>query len=521
MRLRTTLHLASFFPIFISAIFVAYLFTVHLTIVMPNGGRPDIPTTGAIAMAIFALVVGWCFYRAGLRLVRQVGVLEHMTDRVQRGDLSSTTRVPAGKGEVATIANVFKQMVAELRGYVELIGAHEKLKKEYDAAQAMAEQLRESAVDVSGVLELLERAEQGIITRLLNEEQFLLAWLPRNTLSSSLGAPGLPSSDTVMSPIPPDVRAVFHKLAGGGAADTRPPGTVSLLEAIQDAVLLCRWKWERERPQAPVTVKIDAAHAESVDVLAGYLDMMQALTALLANAAEAMSDSGTVSVELRTDADGTRSVAISDNGRGMSTSVRSRCMKPFFSTKEGSLGIGLNLAGRLATRHGGRLGIISEKDKGTTAYLTFPKPPKPGDAGTSARLLHGPLKVLLVDDDEASRETLLAMLAKQGHQATGAADGAAAVLLLRKQRFDVVMTDLAMPIMTGGELAIAVKTRHPGTPVVLVSGAGEELERRHMLPDGVDVILPKPVLSFDLALALSRAMERAASAAALAAKTTA
>jgi CheY-like chemotaxis protein len=65
-----------------------------------------------------------------------------------------------------------------------------------------------------------------------------------------------------------------------------------------------------------------------------------------------------------------------------------------------------------------------------------------------------------------------------------------------------------MPIMTGVELASAVKARYPGTPVVLVSGAGEELERRHVLPEGVDVILPKPVLSFDMALALSRAMQR-------------
>ena len=433
MRLRTTLHLASFFPIFISALFIAYLFTVHLTVVLPADGRTDIPTVGAIVMAIFALVVGWCFYRAGLRLVRQVGVLEHMTDRVQRGDLSTTTRVPAGKGEVATIANVFKQMVVELRGYVELIGAHEKLKKECDAALAQAEQLRESSVEVSGVLELLERAEHGIITRLLETDQFLLAWLPGGTLSAMLGTPGLTSTGAVTTPLPPDVRAVFQRLARGGAADAKPSGTVSVLEALQDAVRLCRWKWERERPQATVNVTIDAAHAESVDVLAGYLDLVQAFAALLVNAAEAMPDGGTIMVELRIDADGTRSIAITDSGRGMATSVRARCMKPFFSTKEGHLGIGLNLAGRLATRHDGRLGVIGEKDKGTTVYLTLPRPPKPGDAGTSMRMSHGPLKVLLVDDDDAARETLLAMLAKQGHQATGAADGAAAVLLLRKQ----------------------------------------------------------------------------------------
>jgi signal transduction histidine kinase/CheY-like chemotaxis protein len=409
-------------------------------------------------------------------------------------------------------------MVVELRGYVELIGAHEKLKQECDAALAAAERLRGAAVQVSGVLELLQRAEQGLITRLLDEEVFLLAWLPRGTLCSVLGLPGSTPANTQAAPsIPPDVRDVFRRLltgrsetpqGEGAGADVRPPGTVSVVEALKDAVLLCRWKWERERPQAPVTVSLIEGHSGSLDVLAGRLDLVQAFAAVLMNAAEAMPDGGTVAIEIRADASGTRSISVTDSGLGMSAAVRERCMKPFFSTKEGNLGIGLNLAGRLATRYGGRLGVIGEKEKGTSVYMTFPGPPSPGEDGLHGPPRRGPLKVLLVDDDEATRDALLAMLAKQGHKAIGVEDGAAAILLLRKQRFDVVMTDLAMPIMTGVELASAVKARYPGTPVVLVSGAGEELERRHVLPEGVDVILPKPVLSFDMALALSRAMQR-------------
>lgn len=521
MRLRTTLYLASFFPIFISALFIAYLFTVHLTVVMPGGGRPDIPTTGAMVMAIFALVVSWCFYRVGVNLVRQVGVLEHMSDRVQRGDLDATASTPPRKGEVATITNVFQQMMVELRGYVELIRAHEALKKDYDETRLAAERLRGSAVQVSTSLELLRRAEQGLLTRLLDKEGFLFEWLPRGTLCALFGAPGATPADAQAAlSLPPDVRAMFQRLiadhtdaaqSDGAGTQVRQPRTVCVVEALKDAVLLCGWKWHRERPQAPLTVKIDQHPSGTLDVLGERLDLLQAFAAVLINAAEAMPSGGIVAVDVRTDADGMRSISITDSGLGMSAAVRARCMKPFFSTKEGNLGIGLSLAGRLALRCGGRLGVIGEKGMGTTVYLTFPRPPAPGEvkAEASVPINHGPLKVLLVDDDETARETLLAMLLKQGHQAIGVEDGAAAILLLRKQRFDVVMTDLGMPLMSGDELAIVVKTRYPETPVVLVSGAGEELERRQTLPEGVDVILPKPVLNFDMALALSRAMERA------------
>lgn len=525
MRLRTTLHLASFFPILIATLFIAYLLTVHVTVVMPGDGRTDVPLTGAIAMAIFSLVVGWCFYRAGQKLVVQVGVLEQMSERVKRGDLDAKSVLPEGRGEMAAVTKVFGEMVVELRGYIELIGAHDKLKKECDAALATVGRLRTTSVHMSGALELLRRAEQGIIARLLDEDLFLLSWLPGGALSWASGAP-------VALPIPSDVGETLRRLAAdragsvgaqgdGAAGDVRQPTPVSVVDALQDAVRLCRWKWQRDRPNAPVAVEIQANGSEPSDVLAGRMDLVQAFAAVLINAGEAMPDGGSVAIEVRVDSGGTRTLSITDSGPGMSEAVRSRCMKPFFSTKEGRLGIGLNLAARLTTRCGGRLGVIGEPGHGTTVYMTFPRPRRPGEQGGTGRKPRGPLRILLVDDDAAARETLRFMLAKQGHRAVGVDDGAAAILLLRKEHFDVVMTDLAMPIMSGGELAAAVKARDPGIAVVLVSGAGEELERRNALPEGVDAILPKPVLSVDLGLALSRAMERVTAEAAPGADATA
>jgi CheY-like chemotaxis protein len=136
--------------------------------------------------------------------------------------------------------------------------------------------------------------------------------------------------------------------------------------------------------------------------------------------------------------------------------------------------------------------------------MTFPHRPVQVAGTAAAQGQPGPLKILVVEDDAAVRATLAAMLTKDGHRVTDAEDGAAAVLWLRQERFDVVLTDRAMPIMSGDELAVVVKARYPSTPVVMVTGAGEEMERQHLQPEGVDAILPKPVLRDDLRMALAR-----------------
>ena len=156
MRLRTTLQLASFFPIFLAALFVVYLFTVHVTGVTSGDGGSALPRTSATVMGIFALLAGWGFYRMGHRLVGQIGMMETMAERVRRGDLTAIAQLSGGKEDgVGAVTEVFSELVVELRGYVELIGAHETLKHELEAANVTARRLREAAVPVSGALALL------------------------------------------------------------------------------------------------------------------------------------------------------------------------------------------------------------------------------------------------------------------------------------------------------------------------------------------------------------------------------
>jgi signal transduction histidine kinase len=508
VRLRTTLNLASFFPIAITALFILYLFAVHSTVVAGGGGPMRGPMIGAVLMAVFSLLIGWLFYRAGRNLVNQVAALELMAERVKRGDLKPTGKMAGARGEVADFAEVFDELVVELCGYVELIGEHERLKQDCEVAHATAEKLRESAVQASGVMELLSRAEQGYIAGLLDEDAFLSSWLPPGTLRAALGVDPEQASAPAL---PPDILGLFRKLlsgplpAGAANADDSPPEVVSAREAMEDAVRLCRWKWERGGGTA-LNVSIEADGARPFEVRINRLSLVQTFAALLMNAADAMPAGGSVAIQFNTDAEGTVNLSITDHGVGMNASVRTRCTKPFFSTKEGRVGMGLTLASRVVARGGGRLGVIGEPGHGTAVHISFPCHSRQGRPGALAPSPRGPLRILVVEDDDVVRDALLAMLHQEHHSVTAVADGAAAVLRLRQQKFDIVMTDRAMPIMSGEELALAVKSRHPATHVVLVTAAGDEMIRRRVQPEGVDAILTKPVLRADLRLAIARAM---------------
>jgi CheY-like chemotaxis protein len=115
-----------------------------------------------------------------------------------------------------------------------------------------------------------------------------------------------------------------------------------------------------------------------------------------------------------------------------------------------------------------------------------------------------------VDDEEAVAGVLGDMLDAIGHEATVVGSGEEAVKRFRAEPFDVVMTDLAMPGLTGWEVAREVKDMAPGAWVVLVSGFGVELSAENLRANGVDLVLAKPLKLDDImnALALVRRRER-------------
>jgi signal transduction histidine kinase/CheY-like chemotaxis protein len=216
---------------------------------------------------------------------------------------------------------------------------------------------------------------------------------------------------------------------------------------------------------------------------------------LAINARDAMPDGGEIRIGLdRTWADGADGraapgeylrVRIADTGVGMDEATLKRAIEPFFSTKPigKGTGLGLSTVHGLAVQLGGLLELSSRKDEGTTATLWLPvatgeaEPARTAEAaadrsGRSAT-------ILVVDDDPLVANSTVEMLTDLGHEVIGVESGAQALEVLEGDRpIDLLMTDHAMPEMTGAELARRAQAVRPDLPILLATGyiGGDEFE---------------------------------------------
>ena len=231
------------------------------------------------------------------------------------------------------------------------------------------------------------------------------------------------------------------------------------------------------------------------DVPATQVDPNQlelAILNLALNARDAMPRGGrlTISARAASVADGEvpglaagRYICIAekDSGSGMDETTLKRAAEPFFTTKgtgQGT-GLGLSMVDGLVAQSGGAMRIRSELGAGTTVELWLPvseRRPAERPRPVAAPRIEGirPCRVLIVDDDPIVASGTAAMIEDLGHIAIEVPSGERALQQLNEDsKVDLVITDHAMPGMTGGELAVAIKGRWPKLPVALVSGYTE------------------------------------------------
>ncbi len=272
-------------------------------------------------------------------------------------------------------------------------------------------------------------------------------------------------------------------------AHQSPGEEFTLLEVgalLRDAVEITRTRWENDARARGLRydVELDAgcdnlhAHARG-----NASELREVFVNLVVNAIDAMPGGGRLSIECRTRG-GRVQLLFADTGAGMTEEVRARIFEPFYTTKGmNGTGLGLFVSYGIVERHLGHISVSSAPGHGTTFTIELPavEPAAPSDAGAelvSAAHSSGSLSVLVVDDEEAVRETLAEMLVSLGHRATVVEGGAEALALLEDARFDLVFTDLSMPEMDGIEVAREIR-RRAGLPVVIVTGYGKDALRSH------------------------------------------
>jgi len=181
-------------------------------------------------------------------------------------------------------------------------------------------------------------------------------------------------------------------------------------------------------------------------------------------------------------------IGVADTGCGMDETTLKRAAEPFFTTKDlgRGTGLGLSMVDGLAGQSGGAMRIRSRPGLGTDVELWLPASvirPAEQERPYPQPVETPPVRVLLVDDDPSVLASTAAMVEDLGHSAVEAASAAVALDVLRStQEIDLVLTDYAMPGVTGTRLAAQIDGVRPGLPVVIITGYGEASDELFGLP---------------------------------------
>ena len=207
---------------------------------------------------------------------------------------------------------------------------------------------------------------------------------------------------------------------------------------------------------------------------------------------------------------------VADTGLGMSREVQARIFEPFFTTKDPGkgTGMGLSVVHGIVSTYRGHISVYSEPGKGTTfrIFLPIAQDPLEPQAGPVAApwIPRGSERILVVDDEEDIRWTLSAMLQSLGYSTQSAEGGLEALERFRRDpgAFDLVITDMTMPKLTGLDLALSIHVLSPAARVVLCSGFSDRLEPRNLEAAGVREFIQKPFAMAEVAQAIRRELDR-------------
>jgi CheY-like chemotaxis protein/two-component sensor histidine kinase len=217
-------------------------------------------------------------------------------------------------------------------------------------------------------------------------------------------------------------------------------------------------------------------------------------------------------------------LSVSDTGHGMDAKVLKHVFEPFFTTKskgEGT-GLGLSVVHGIVKAHGGGIYCYSRPGEGTVFHVYFPAVAEEHAVRDPLHLEEIPHgsgeRILLVDDEDDMRRTSAAMLVRLGYRVASFGSAAEALAAFRSGPvdFDLVVTDLAMPALTGLEFAAGVIRHRPGIPIILITGYAGNLTEKSLREIGFNELLLKP-LTMD---ALGRAVHRTLHASAVGASHT-
>jgi signal transduction histidine kinase/CheY-like chemotaxis protein len=199
-------------------------------------------------------------------------------------------------------------------------------------------------------------------------------------------------------------------------------------------------------------------------------------------------------------------LTIQDTGPGIASDVMEKIFDPYFTTKElgKGTGLGLSVVHGIVKNHGGNILVQSEPGKGTVFHIFLPimkEDMETGEIDLADILARGNERLLVVDDEEAILALVKQMLERLGYYVDIRSSSLEALSLFRfkPEQYDLVITDMTMPVMTGLKLAKRLRKINKAIPIILCTGFSEGVSEEKMKAVGIDGFIMKPIVQAELA----------------------
>jgi len=284
------------------------------------------------------------------------------------------------------------------------------------------------------------------------------------------------------------------------------------------------------RASIPSSIEIHQdIETESDTVLADPVQMHQIVMNLCTNAAYAMRlDGGVLTVRLDQKSINAKALhpdlepgpymrlSVTDTGPGIDAKIIDRIFDPFFTTKERGegAGMGLSVVHGIVKNRGGTIRVESKPEKGTAFEILIPRIADDGFLGVQevkmvSALPGGSERILLIDDEKYLLETVSQMLKQLGYKVDARSDVLGALNVFRQtpDKYDLVITDQTMPIMTGYNLAKELMRIRPGIPVILCTGFSETVSKEEAEAIGIRKYVMKPIVSAEAARIIRQVLD--------------
>ncbi len=277
--------------------------------------------------------------------------------------------------------------------------------------------------------------------------------------------------------------------------ETAKPESLDLNEVIGDALQLLR-RLVREN----IAFVVELAN-ELLPVVADRGQLDQVLMNLVLNAADAMPGGGRLGIRSGADGEATVWLSVEDTGHGVPKEIRDRIFEPFFTTKsneEGS-GLGLSVVHGIVTQHRGSVVLEDRAGGGSIFRVVLPRnrsggaAPRPAERAAAQGTPRGSgERIIVVEDEAGAREGLVDLLSMLGYEVTAAGSAREVELLASEGGFDLLLSDLLLPDVSGADLAARLRERWPRLRVILMSGYTEDEAVRRDVVAGTVRFLQKP-----------------------------